>query len=348
MKTPLRFAIFGAGFWTRYQLSAWRELPGVECVVIYNRTAAKAEAVAREFGIPAVYADAEKLLREVKPGFVDNITEVGGHQPLSLLCAKHRVPCICQKPMASSLADARAMVAAFRRAKTPFFVHENWRWQTPLRAVKGMLETGVIGTPFRARLTMVSGFDCWANQPALRDLERFILADLGTHILDVARVLFGEANSLYCQNQRTLTPAVKGENVSTLLLSMGPAKTSVVVELGYAKTPLEPGVRECFPQTLAFIEGSRGSLELCADYLVRITTLEGTRAQRHAPEHYSWANPAYDIAHASIVACHRNLLEALRGQGRAETTGEDNLKTLELVFAAYDSAERGKVIHFKR
>jgi ABC-type sugar transport system substrate-binding protein len=34
---PLRFAIFGAGFWANYQLPAWLELPGVECVAIYNR-----------------------------------------------------------------------------------------------------------------------------------------------------------------------------------------------------------------------------------------------------------------------------------------------------------------------
>ena len=347
MKSPLRFAIFGAGFWTRYQLAAWRELRGAECVAIYNRTAAKAEALAREFGIPAVYADAAKLLREVKPDFVDNITEVGGHKPLSLLCAKHRVPCICQKPMAASLADARTMVAAFHRTKTPFFVHENWRWQTPMRALKMILESGVIGAPFRARLTMISGFDCWANQPALRELEQFILTDLGTHVLDVTRVLFGEANSLYCQNQKTLAPAVKGENVSTLLLSMGAARTSVVVELGYAKTPLEPGTRECFPQTRAFVEGPRGSVELCANYIIRATTARGTLVQRHAPTRYPWANPAYDIAHASIVDCHRNLLGALQKKNRGETTGADNLKTLELVFAAYDSAKSGQVIQFR-
>ena len=346
MTSPLRFAVFGAGFWTRYQLAAWRELRGAECVAIYNRTTAKAEALARDFGIPAVYDDAEKLLREIKPDFVDNVTEVGGHKPLSLLCAKHRVPCICQKPMAASLADARAMVAAFRKAKTPFFIHENWRWQTPMRALKTILASGVIGTPFRARLTMVSGFDCWANQPALRELERFILTDLGTHILDVARLLFGEANRLYCQTHKTLAPEVKGENVATVLLSMGKAKTSVVIELGYAKTPLEVGARECFPQTLAFIEGPRGSIEVCADYVIRITTVKGTNVQRHVPPRHAWADPAYDIAHASIVACHRHLLAALRGETPGETTGADNLKTLELVFAAYDSAKSGKTIHF--
>lgn len=345
MKT-LRFAVFGAGFWVRYQLAAWRELEGVECVAIYNRTRARAESLAGALGIPAVYEDAEKLLHEVKPDFVDNITEVGGHKPLSLLCARRRIPCICQKPMAASLKDSRAMVNEFRQAKTPFFIHENWRWQSPMVALRKLVGSGVIGTPFRARLTMISGFDCWANQPALAKLEQFILTDLGTHILDVARVFFGEARSVYCLTQRTLAPKVKGENVATLLLSMGAAHTSVTVEMAYAKTPLEPSVRECFPQTLAFIEGPKGSIELCADYVIRLTTFRGTEITRHAPGRYAWANPAYDVAHASIVSCNANLLSALRGEGEAETTGADNFKTLEVVFGAYESARKGAVVKF--
>ncbi len=340
----LRFAIFGAGFWTRYQLAAWREIPGAQCVAICNRTRAKAEALARELGIPAVYDDAEKLLREVRPDFVDNITEVGGHKPLSLLCARHRIPCICQKPMAPSLADAQEMVAAFQKAETPFFVHENWRWQAPILALRKRLAEGVIGTPFRARLTMISGFDCWANQPALAALEQFILTDLGTHLLDTARACFGEASSLYCQTHRTLAPAVKGENVATLLLTMGRARTSVVIEMAYAKTPLE---RECFPHTLAFIEGPLGSIELGADYVIRVTTARGTEVTRHPPPGYAWADPDYLIAHASIVSCHANLLAALRGEGQAETTGADNLETLQLVFAAYNSASSDTVIKFR-
>ena len=342
---PLRFAIFGAGFWARAQLAAWREVGGVECVAIYNRSRERAEAFARVLGVPAVYDDAKKLLREVKPDFVDNITEVGGHKPLSLLCAKHRIPCIVQKPMAASLGEARQMVAAFAKAKTPFFVHENWRWQTPMRALIDTLRAGVIGTPFRARFTMISGFDVWANQPALRELPQFILTDLGTHLLDTARACFGEASSLYCQLHKTLAPAVKGENVATLLLSMGEAKTSVVIEMAYAKTPLE---RECFPQTLVFVEGARGSIEVTNDYWVRVTTREGTRSERHAPPRYVWANPQYDIAHASIVDCHRDLCGALRGESAGETTGADNLKTLELVFGCYESAAQARVLTFPR
>ena len=340
----LRFAIFGAGFWARVQLAAWRELGGVECVAIYNRSREKAEQFARDLEIPAVFDNPQTLLREIKPDFVDNITEVGGHKPLSLLCAKHRVPCICQKPMAASLKDARAMVAAFRKTRTPFFVHENWRWQEPMRALLNTLRRGVIGEPFRARWTMVSGFDCWANQPALRTLKQFILTDLGTHLLDTARACFGEAHSLYCQTHKTLRPAVQGENVATLLLSMGRARTSVVIEMAYARTPLE---RDVFPETLAFVEGPLGSIEVTGDYGLRVTTGKGTESRRHAPPRYAWADPRYEIAQASMVPCLENLLGALRGEQPAETTGADNLKTLELVFGAYDSARRNEVVTFQ-
>ena len=50
---------------------------------------------------------------------------------------------------------------------------------------------------------------------------------------------------------------------------------------------------------------------------------------------------------ASIVPCQGNILRALRGEGVAETTGQDNLRTVQLVFAAYDSARDNKVIELR-
>ena len=346
MPRTLRFAVFGAGFWAPFQIAAWREVGGVECVAVYNRTRAKAEALARQFDIPAVFDDPERLLADVRPDFVDNVTEIGGHKPLSLLCARRAVPAICQKPLAATLADARQIVAAFRKAQVPFFVHENWRWQAPMQRLRALLAGGTIGVPLRARLTMVSGFDVFANQPALRSLEQFILADLGTHLLDVARVLFGEARTLYCRTARTRVPHVAGETVATVLLTMGEPEAHVTVELGYAGTPLEPSTREVFPQTLAFVEGTRGSIELAADYVIRVTTARGTTVRRHPPPRFTWADSRYDVVHASIVSCCEDLLRGLRGQPGGETTGEDNLKTLALVFGAYESARTGRAIRY--
>jgi len=339
--TPLRFALLGTGFWARYQLGAWRELPGARCVALYNRTRAKAEALGHELGIEAVYDDAEELLRREDLDFVDVVTDPSTHARFVELAVAHRKPVVCQKPMANDLATAERMVAACREAKLPFFVHENWRWQTPIRAVRAALDSGVLGRIFRARLTMVSGFELFVNQPFLAELEQFVLTDMGSHILDVARFLFGEAESLYCQAGR-VHRHIKGEDVATVVLKMRSGAT-VTVELGYPGTPY--GERERFPETFALVEGETGSLELGSDYWVRLNTKEdGTHARRHAPPRYAWADPRYDVVHASGVPCNENLLSALRGEGRAETTGEDNLRTARLVFAAYESAASGQAV----
>jgi predicted dehydrogenase len=186
---------------------------------------------------------------------------------------------------------------------------------------------------------MISGFPVFENQPFLRQAEQFILADLGSHILDVARFLFGEMGRLYCQTTR-VHAGIAGEDVATIVLESVNGAT-VVCELAYAGNHLE---RDKFPETCIFIEGSRGSLELSLDFQVRITTSAGTHSRRVPPPRYSWANPAYDIVHASIVPCQANLLAALKNEGTAETTGEDNLRTVRLVGAAYESARTGESI----
>jgi predicted dehydrogenase len=339
--TPLKFAVLGTGFWSYYQIPGWFEVGGVDLMAVYNRTVSKAEKVAARFNVPHVYGDAEELLKNEKLDFVDIITEIDAHAPFVKLAAKYKLPVICQKPMAPDLATAEEMVRICQKADVSLFIHENWRWQAPMRALKQALAEGSIGTPFRARLNMISGFPVFANQPFLKTLKHFILTDLGSHILDTARFLFGEAESLYCQTSQVHTD-IAGEDVATVMLKMG-GKTSVTCYLAYAENYLE---HDHFPQTYAFVEGERGSIQLGPDYWLRVTTKNGTLSYRVPPPRYAWADPAYDVVHASIVPCNANLLKALRGEGKAETTGEDNLKTVRLVFAAYDSAAQKQVIHF--
>ena len=339
----LNFAVIGTGFWSLYQIPAWFEVGGVRPIAAYNRTFSKAEQVAKRFGIPRVYREAEELLQKERDqlDFVDIVTAVETHADLVHLAAKYRLPVICQKPMSTDLASAEGMVSDCRLAGVPLYIHENWRWQAPIRALKQVLDTGVIGQPFRARIDMISGFPVFTNQPFLKELEQFILTDLGSHTLDAARFLFGEASSLYCQT-RKVHRDIRGEDAATVVMSMG-QNVSVTVNMAYAGNFLE---REAFPQTYIFVEGDQGSLELGQDYWLRTTTREGTLLKRVPPPRYAWADPAYEVVHASIAACNANLLGALRGEARAETSGEDNLKTVRLVFAGYDSANRDQVIHF--
>jgi predicted dehydrogenase len=330
----------GCGFWSRFQVAGWRELPGVRIVALYNRTLAKAQELATAFGISAVYDDADRLLRERQDiDAVDVITDVGTHAAFVELAAAHHKPVICQKPMARSLDEAQRMVDTCHRAGVPFFVHENWRWQAPIRQLKRVLDSGSIGSPFRARIDFVTGFPVFKNQPFLRELDQFILTDIGSHILDTARFLFGEMESVYCQTRR-IHQDIRGEDVATVIMRTT-SGTAVVCNMAYAENALE---HDRFPQTYVFVEGTDGSAELGPDYWIRTTTRSGTDALRYPPKRYSWAEPAYDVVQSSIVACNENLLRALRGEDDAETTGDDNLKTVRLVFAAYESAARDAVV----
>jgi predicted dehydrogenase len=241
--------------------------------------------------------------------------------------------------MAPSLKIAQDMVQTCDQAGVRFYIHENWRWQTPIRQLKRVLDEGRIGKPFRARIDMISGFPVFKNQPFLKELKQFILTDLGTHILDLARFLFGEAEDVYCQTQR-IHKDIKGEDVATVLLRTRDG-TTVLCQMAYAENFLE---RDRFPETFIFVEGEAGSVELAPDYWVRVTTREGTQAKRYPPPRYEWADPAYDVVHASIVPCHMDLLKGMQGKGTPETTAEDNLKTLRLVFAAYESASTGHAL----
>jgi len=334
----LRFAILGSGYWSQVQLAAWRELEGARCVAVYNRTRSKAEALAERFNVPAVYDDPEELLLTESVDFVDIITGVQAHNWLTRLAAHHGVHVICQKPMAPDLPTAEGMVAACREAGVRLLIHENWRWQTPIRELKALLGSVGTGRTFRARIDYCSSFPVFENQPLLKDMDQFILMDMGTHILDVARFLFGEAERVWCETQR-VQEDIRGEDVATVAMTMAGGAT-VVCTMSYASL-LE---REAFPQTGILVECERGSLELATDYWIRGTTAEGTLSRRCPPPRYDWADPAYDVVQSSIVPCHENLLAALRGEGAAETTGEDNIQSLRLVFAAYESARTGQVV----
>jgi predicted dehydrogenase len=218
-----------------------------------------------------------------------------------------------------------------------FFVHENWRWQTPIRAVKDALQTADLGRPFRAGITFANSFPVFDNQPFLAELEQFIVADIGSHVLDTARFLFGEAESVYCQTAR-IHPQIRGEDVATVSLRMA-SGAAVTCEMSYASRT----ETEAFPQTCVHVECERGAVTLSRNYRLAVTTAAGTDVRHVAPPHYDWADPAYDLVHSSIVPCNADILAGLQG-GPCETTGEDNLRTVRLVFAAYESARTDQVV----
>jgi len=335
-----QFAVLGCGFWSQFQIEGWKQLKEAKLVALYNRTRSKAEKLARKFDVPQVYDSPEELFEKEKLDFVDIITDVNTHERFVLMAAKYGLPVICQKPMAPNYETAAKMVKTCADADVPFMIHENFRWQPPIRALKKKLESGVIGKPFRARITHCHSFPVFGNQPFLAELEQFAITDVGSHVLDVARFLFGEAKSLYCQTA-TVHKRIKGEDVASVSLKMK-SRLHCNVEISFA-SKLE---HERFPETYCLIEGEKGSIELAPDYWLRTTTKSGTHSVRVHPLDYNWTDPRYRhaVVHHAIIATNQDLLRGIVGEKAAETTGQDNLKTMELVFASYQSAKTNSVV----
>lgn len=337
----LRFAVVGTGYWANFQIPAWMELEGIELVALYNRTKSKAEILARQYSVPRVYDNFDLLLQNEDLDFIDIITDVESHADFTERAMKKGVAVVCQKPMAPTLETARRMLDTSRQFNVKFMIHENWRWQAPIRKVKSLLASEAIGKIFKARVTFCSAFPVFENQPFLAELDQFILMDIGSHILDVCRFLFGEVEVLHCHTAR-VNSRIKGEDVANVLMRMKNG-ISCYAEMSYASI-LED---EVFPQTLILVEGEHGSIKVLKDYQIHVTTREGTKKVSANPEIFPWIDQAYALVHSSIVDCNRDILHGLKGEGAAETSGEDNFETVRLVHASYASARDNKLIYLK-
>ncbi|AOW14682.1 oxidoreductase [Hydrogenophaga crassostreae] len=326
-------ALIGCGFFSKNHLHAWQQLEGVEIVALCDANAQRLQEASTEFGITKVYASAEDLLAREALDFVDIATTAASHRSLVEMAARHGVPCICQKPFANTLDDAVAMIQACRKAGVPLMVHENFRWQSSIQAVRKALDEDHIGQPFWGRVSFRSAYDVFSGQPYLATEDRFILQDLGIHIIDIARFLFGEVATMSASATR-INPKIRGEDVATLLMKHTSGLTSVV-DCSYATA----NTRELFPQTLIEIDGALGTLRLGADYQLTIHVKGGaTQVVDCAPPLHDWAQRPWHNIQDSVLNIQAHWLQCLTDAREPQTSGVDNLNTLVLVEKAYESA----------
>jgi D-apiose dehydrogenase len=332
----LNGALIGCGFFAINQMHAWKDVSGANIVAICDRDPERLEMVGDQFGIARRYTDAKALFDDGGFDFVDIATTAPSHRALVELAAAYKVPAICQKPFATTLADAKAMVNACREAGIHLMVHENFRWQTPIQAVRKALDSGTIGTPFWGRFSFRSGFDVFSGQPYLATSERFIIEDLGIHTLDIARFILGDVASLTARTKQ-VNPKIKGEDVATILLDHENGATSIV-DVSYAtKLAADP-----FPETLIELDGTEGSLRLHQGYRLEVTNAEGTAITDVSPHLLTWASRPWHNIQGSVFAIQQHWADSLASGMETSTSGADNLKTFALVEAAYASAASGE------
>ncbi|WP_040325854.1 Gfo/Idh/MocA family protein [Aurantimonas manganoxydans] len=334
----MKGALIGCGFFAQNQLHAWRDIDGAEIVALCDRDPERLAATAETFGITRTYTDAAAMFAAEELDFVDIATTVQSHRPLVEMAAGAGCHVICQKPFAETMDDARAMVAAVEAAGRTLMVHENFRWQSAVRKAIETVRSGAIGTPFFGRVAFRSGYDVYSGQPYLAEGERFIIEDLGIHILDISRALFGDVERIAATTKR-VNPKIRGEDVATMLLAHEGGVTSVV-DCSYAtrRTP------ETFPQSLLEIDGAEGTLRLDAGYSLVVQTGGNETVTDVSPPILPWAERPWHNIQESVRIIQQHFVACIDAGTQPETSGADNLKTLALVQAAYRSAETGETV----
>ncbi len=363
-----RGALLGTGSVSYHHLVAWRRTPGVEVVALYNRTINKAWRRASQFGIEQahVYDDYEQLLAHEALDFVDIATAPSAHRAQVEAAAARGLSILCQKPLAPTLGDAQAMLATCERAGVLLSVNENWRWRAWYRALKRLLDEGRIG---HGRYVRVAAHhtvtlprpdgetpDLFRSQAYTQTMPDLILFEWGVHLIDTLRMLLGEVDWVFCRMDR-VSPLCTGEDRAFLVMGFGSVVANIDISWASIHSERLPSMLED-----VIIEGDAGTIALVPNQghgdLITITDLLGTDLRREGVgraggPYRTTALPAHDgdlaaAYQSSYDAAQGHFIDCLRSGMEPETAAADNLKTLRVMFAAYESAEQNAVINVER
>ncbi len=336
MVKRIAIGVIGCGFFAQNHLYAWSDLKseGADLVAVCDVDPAKAKAAGEKFGA-RWYTDAKEMLDREQLGLVDIVTQQAMHLPMVELTVGRHVPTVVQKPFGQDLGEVRRMVELSRANNTFLAVHENFRFQLPQLKIAEIIASGAIGKPTWGRISFRTGYDIYAGQPYLAKQARFVLIDLGVHVLDVARFHLGEVEHLTAELQHRKPDAI-GEDTATMLLRHVSGAVSMV-ECTYGSRRIP----DSFPETLIEIEGDKGAIVTRVGSKIEVTT-RGRMTEHDAdPLVLPWAERPWHVAQDSVLRTNREMLQAAQQARPAATSAEDNFKTFALVEAAYDKA--GKV-----
>jgi predicted dehydrogenase len=331
--------VVGAGFIVDdIQLVAYRDA-GFHVRAIASRTPARAREVAERHGIPRVHARWEDLVDDPEIEVLD-VAFPPALQPAIVAAAAERPHIrgiLAQKPLATDHAAAVAAVAAC--AGGPLLaVNQNMRFDHSMRALKTLLDRGLLGEPVLATIEM-RAIPHW--QAFLRDAERLTLQNMSIHHLDVLRHLFGEPDGIFVSarpDPRTAFPHRDG--ICLYVLEWAGGMRASAWDDVWAGPVREGAAGDVYIKWR--VEGTGGAAWGhigWPSYPARVpsTLRYATTAEPARVVEPRWPEAWFPDAFQGTMGA---LLRALEGE-RLDISGADHLRTLALVEAAYRSlAER--------
>ncbi|MDX5432101.1 MAG: Gfo/Idh/MocA family oxidoreductase [Halomonas sp.] len=207
----IRLAIIGAGSMAGEHATQFQALEGVELVAVCDVDGGRAQAFAARHAIPAAYTDLETMLAREEIDAVSNVTPDAAHKATSLAAIAAGKHILCEKPLATSAADAEAMAAAAREAGVINMVNLSYRNAPAIHQARELIASGALGrirhvdASYRQSWLVSHAWGRWDqdSQWLWRLSERHgskgVLGDVGIHILDFASFPVGDITAVNCR-----------------------------------------------------------------------------------------------------------------------------------------------------
>jgi len=199
----INVALIGQGFMGRTHSNAWGQVarffkPTLRPVMhtVFGQKEENPQCFADNWGWQNASTDWEQVVRSPEIGLVDVVTPNYMHAPVARAAIAAGKPCSCEKPIAGSLDDARAMVEAAQKANVKTFVWFNYRRCPAVGLAYQLVKEGKLGELRHVRAAYLQD---WASEavPLLWRFDKKLAGsgahgDLNAHIIDLTRFVTGQ------------------------------------------------------------------------------------------------------------------------------------------------------------
>jgi predicted dehydrogenase len=190
----LTAGIIGLGYGRAH--IAGLQAAGVQVLALCQRDTGAAASLAQQYQVPQVFGRWQDLLEQARPDIVVIATPPALHLPI--LKAAMAVGChvVCEKPLATSSAEAQEMIAAAAAQSCLAITSFNWRFAPAMQRMKQMVDAGHLGRVFHVNARWFNPAWVDANTAPTWRMDRAqagygALGDLGVHLIDLVQWLFG-------------------------------------------------------------------------------------------------------------------------------------------------------------
>jgi predicted dehydrogenase len=261
---PLRVAVVGAGHWAADVHIPGLVRVGAQVVAICARRQERRQQVAERYGIPRQYADWREMLDSADIDAVSVCTPNDLHAPISIAAAKKGLHVVCEKPLATTVADARGAWEAARNVVS--MVGFSHRFVPAAQFLKEMIEAGDLGHIYHVFAHMLQGWLVDPTSAAGWRLNRAqsgagTLGDLGSHLLDLV-VWYGGDIARIFGYLKTFVPERPAPEGGTIVIDVDDAASAIAEFAGgatgvFTVSRYVPGATSTFGIQGVTVAGSR-------------------------------------------------------------------------------------------